>query len=101
MKRLCVVLMIFGFLTVARNAVAQEQTLRLTVENMTCSLCPVTVRKALQAVEGVQKAEVSFYTSSAVVTFDDEKTDVHTLIAATTNAGFPSTIAQEDRIDEY
>ena len=88
----------FGLLTVAGNAVAKEQTITLTVENMTCSLCPVTVRKALQAVEGVYEANISLEENKAVITFHDDQTDVETLITATTNAGFPSALAQEDEL---
>lgn len=102
MKRLGMVLVIFGLLLlVAGHTMAKEQTIMLTVENMTCSLCPLTVRKALKAIEGVQEVDISFATGSAVVTYNDEKTDVHTLMAATTNAGFPSTVTQEDQFNEY
>ena len=46
---------------------------------MNCVTCPFTVKKALQKVEGVSKAEVTFETKLAVVTFDDEKTTVKAL----------------------
>jgi periplasmic mercuric ion binding protein len=69
---------------------AAEKTVTLKVENMTCALCPITVRKSLEAVEGVQKADVSLIQHTAVVTFDDGKTNVDTLAAATTQVGFPS-----------
>ena len=45
-------------------------------------------------VEGVSKAEVTFETKLAVVTFDDEKTTVKALTEATTNAGYPSTLKE-------
>lgn len=99
LKTLLVVLAILGMVIGTGAAVAKEQVITLAVENMTCSMCPVTVRKALKAVEGVQEAEVSFETRSAVVTYDDEKVDPQTLLAATTNAGFPSTLMQEDKSD--
>lgn len=50
--------------------------------------------KALQKVDGVSKAEVTFKTKLAVVTFDDEKTTVKALTEATTNAGYPSTLKE-------
>jgi periplasmic mercuric ion binding protein len=37
---------------------------------------------------------VSFDKKEAVVTFGDAKTDVTTLIEATTDAGYPSRVAQ-------
>lgn len=101
MKRVMAILGMFGLLSIGENAVAKEQTITLTVENMTCSLCPVTVRKALNAVEGVHEANIALVENKAVITFDDDQTDVETLITTTTNAGFPSALAQEDEIDDY
>jgi len=72
------------------SAFAKEQTVTLEVPTMNCVTCPITVKKALQKVEGVSKAEVTYETRLAVVTFDDEKTTVNTLTDATTNAGYPS-----------
>ena len=39
---------------------------------------------------GVAKVAVSFKDKTAVVTYDDSKTDVKGLTSATTNAGYPS-----------
>ena len=57
---------------------------------MTCPTCPITVKKALNKVDGVSKVEVRYERKEAIVTFDDSKTDAKALIKATTNAGFPS-----------
>jgi mercuric ion binding protein len=64
----------------------------LTVQNMYCSACPITVKSRLEAVPGVAKAVVSYAGKTAVVTFDDAKTGVPALITATTNAGYPSSL---------
>jgi len=58
---------------------------------MTCELCPATVKKALTKVPGVSSVAVSFEKKEAVVSFDDAKASVDTLIKATANAGYPST----------
>ncbi|WP_269620888.1 mercury resistance system periplasmic binding protein MerP [Zhongshania sp. BJYM1] len=76
------------------TAFAAPQTVTLEVPTMNCVTCPFTVKKALQNVDGVSKAEVTFKTKLAVVTFDDEKTTVKALTEATTNAGYPSTIKE-------
>ena len=73
---------------------ADEQTITLAVENMTCAACPFIVKKSLTAVPGVSRAEVSFEAKSATVTFDDQKTNVMALMAATTGAGYPSQLRQ-------
>ena len=76
------------------TAFAAQQTVTLEVPTMNCVTCPFTVKKALQNVDGVSKAEVSYETKLAVVTFDDEKTTVETLTEATTNAGYRSTLKE-------
>jgi mercuric ion binding protein len=95
MKTLLGVLAILGMVIGTGVAAAKEQVITLTIENMTCSMCPVTVRKALEMQEGVSEANMSLEPPRAVVTFDDEHTDVETLMATTTNAGFPSSLIQE------
>jgi mercuric ion binding protein len=83
--------MIFGLTLLASSiALAGEKTVTLAVENMYCSACPITVKSSLEAVPGVAKAVVSYASKTAVVTFEDTKTAVPALIAATTNAGYPS-----------
>jgi mercuric ion binding protein len=75
-------------------ALATEKTVTLSVPGMTCSACPITVKKALQGVDGVEKVAVTFEPKEAVVTFDDAKTSVDKLREATANAGYPSTLKE-------
>jgi len=72
------------------SAFAGEQIVTLAVKNMYCAACPQTVKASLQAVPGVKQAVVSYKDKTAVVTYDDAKADIQALIAATTNAGYPS-----------
>jgi len=69
---------------------AAEKTITLAVNNMYCADCPFIVRKSLEAVPGVSKAVVSYKEKTAVVTYDDTRTDVTALTRATTEAGYPS-----------
>ncbi len=71
---------------------AATQTVTLSVPGMTCAACPITVKKALTKVDGVQKVEVSYEKLVAVVTFDDTRTSVEALTKATENAGYPSAV---------
>jgi periplasmic mercuric ion binding protein len=71
-------------------ALAADKTVTLAVENMYCAACPHTVKESLEAVPGVNKVAVSYKDKTAIVTFDDAKTDVNALTTATTNAGYPS-----------
>lgn len=71
---------------------ATPQTAVLDVQNMTCELCPVTVKKSLEKVVGVSQTRIDFANKTATVTFDADKTDVAALVKATTDAGYPSTV---------
>jgi periplasmic mercuric ion binding protein len=75
---------------------AEEQQVTLSVPTMNCITCPITVQKALKKVDGVISAEVSYKTMQAIVVFDDSATNTEALIAATTNAGYPSTATSDD-----
>lgn len=68
------------------------QTAVLDVQNMTCELCPVTVKKSLEKVVGVSQARIDFAKKTATVTFDADKTNATALVKATTDAGYPSTV---------
>lgn len=80
----------------ASAALAEEQTVTLAVENMTCASCPYIVRRSLTAIPGVTNVAVSLEEKSATVSFDDTKTTADTLIGATTNAGYPAKLAVAD-----
>ena len=67
---------------------------KFNITGMTCSACPITVKKAISKVEGVSKVDVTFETRQAVVTFDDAKTSVQKLTKATADAGYPSSVKQ-------
>jgi mercuric ion binding protein len=69
-----------------------QQTVTLKLDNMTCAMCAVTIKKALQQVEGVQKVIVNYDTKTALVTFDNQKTNISVLINSTTNAGYTSSL---------
>ncbi|SCK37378.1 mercuric ion binding protein [Variovorax sp. HW608] len=71
---------------------ATPQTAVLDVKNMTCELCPVTVRKSLEKVPGVSQARIDFTRKTATVMFDADKTNTAALVKATTDAGYPSTV---------
>lgn len=92
MKKLVSVVLSTAFIMLAGTATAAARTVTLAVKNMTCTVCPITVRKALNGIAGVSKTEVSYERKEAIVTFDDSKTNVEALIKATTDAGYPSTV---------
>ncbi len=72
------------------GALADEQTVTLAVDNLFCATCPYIVKQTLVRIDGVSAVEVSYREQTALVTFDDDKTDVAALTTATGDAGFPS-----------
>lgn len=75
---------------------AAMQTVTLSVPGMTCSACPITIKLALNKVDGVSQVDVSYPDREAVVTFDDTLTSVEALTQATGNAGYPSTLKSSE-----
>ncbi|HEY8129368.1 MAG TPA: mercury resistance system periplasmic binding protein MerP [Hyphomicrobium sp.] len=68
------------------------QTITLKVQNMTCAVCPITVRKALEKVQGVASVKVDFGAKTATVTFDPDKANADALAKATGDAGYPASV---------
>lgn len=69
---------------------AEEQTVTMNVEKMSCATCPLTVRMAMEKVDGVIEVEVDYETKTATVTFDDTTTTVAEVAQASTDVGYPA-----------
>ncbi|GKT12826.1 MAG: periplasmic mercuric ion binding protein [Thiomicrorhabdus sp.] len=79
-------------LFISFNALAAEKTIILDVPGMFCPTCPITVKKSLLKVEGVQVVKTSLKDKTAIVIFDDQAVEVEDLTFTTENAGYPSTL---------
>ena len=81
-------------LAIAQPALAQAQaatqTTVLTVENMYCELCPLTVKTAMERVPGVTLVVVNFDAKTATVTFDPAIATIEAIAEASTNIGYPA-----------
>ena len=83
---------VFVVLAAFSTAAAAPKTVTLSVPDMTCSTCPIQVKKALTRVSGVLEAAASLEKKEAVVTYDDSKTSVQALLKATADIGFPAAV---------
>ena len=94
-KRITTILAISVLLTSAQAAIAAPQVVTLNVENATCELCGPIVKRALSRVAGVTSVKIADGKKGtmATVAFDDARTNVETLVAASTNAGYPARAA--------
>ncbi|HEV2273581.1 MAG TPA: cation transporter [Acidobacteriaceae bacterium] len=68
------------------------QTTVLDVQNMTCSMCSITIHRAVEKLTGAIEAEVDYDHKTATVKYDSDKTNPSALMKAATNAGFPSSL---------
>jgi len=73
-------------------SLAADVTTTLAVDGMTCGLCAKAVTKALEQVEGVEDAKVSFQDKRAVVVAD-EAVKIEALITAVRKAGYKARAA--------
>lgn len=75
---------------------AAEKTVVLNVKNADCILCPPIVKQSLLGVPGVKVVAIKqadrMAPFLATITFDDAVATVPALIAATTKAGYPSSL---------
>ena len=67
---------------------AAKQTIAFKVDGMYCSASPAIIKKVLTNIDGVKDATVSYSKKTAVVTFEDTKTEVTNLTQAITKAGY-------------
>jgi mercuric ion binding protein len=71
---------------------AATRATTLSVPDMTCTACPITVKKVLSRIPGVTEVSVNIEKRQVTVVFDDTKTTVDALTGATADAGYPSTV---------
>ena len=77
----------------AAVTVSKLQTSIFDIENMSCALCPVTVKKAMEGVDGVQSVEIDFDATTATAMFDPAVTTIEAIAAASTNAGYLAAVS--------
>jgi len=64
------------------------ETVRLSIEGMTCTGCVNSVTRVLAALPGVSQADVSLTKARAKVTYDPVKTGVEAMKQAIERAGY-------------
>tara|TARA_R110002072_G_scaffold1598_3_gene13570 strand:+ start:27686 stop:28027 length:342 start_codon:yes stop_codon:yes gene_type:complete len=74
-------------------AVSNAATASFDIQNMTCVACPITVRKAMSRVKGVNQVEIDFQNKTAQVIFNPAITTAELIGEASTSIGYPATLA--------
>ena len=67
---------------------------------MTCASCVSTIESYLKNTEGVESANVSLMTNSAVVVFNPDVTGARDIISAVSDVGFTASLKQENKTNE-
>ncbi|HEY3362076.1 MAG TPA: copper ion binding protein [Methanosarcina sp.] len=60
----------------------------IKVEGMSCMHCQLRVKKAVEAVEGVQRADVNLQTKQVVIDYDEGKSNLEKIKDAIREAGY-------------
>jgi mercuric ion binding protein len=83
---------LFALMAAVPALAAHPKSATLDVPSMFCSLCQISVRKALERVPGVVEARADNNLKRAEVKYDPEKVSAEELAAALTKAGFPASV---------
>jgi len=65
-----------------------------SVEKMTCKMCHITIKMAIEKVEGVIDAKVDYTTKTATVKYDPTMATPKDIELASTNAGYPAKLQE-------
>lgn len=68
------------------DEIITQETIK--VEGMSCEHCEMRVKKAVEAIEGVSKAEVSLQNKQVVLEYDEGKANLEKVKAAIKEAGY-------------
>ncbi len=94
---LCLSVLGIAMVTSTASLAGELKTITLSVDKMTCNMCPITVKKALRKVEGVSEVSAKYEGDGvgwAKITYDPSKVKVEDLTFATEQAGYPSRLQQ-------
>lgn len=80
-------------LALASLASAEAREVVLSAPGMNCPVCPITISKSLEKIEGVEVTAIDMERKLITVQASDSVPDQR-LMDATKNAGYPSTIQQ-------
>ena len=84
-------------LVAAAPAYAADRTVLLAIPSMDCELCGPTVRTSLQRLHGVRVLAVDTKSRTVSVQVSNDKVTNRDVVAATTNAGYPSSVIPDER----
>lgn len=85
--------LMLGLLLMASQSWAENKKVTIDIKEMTCSLCVISINKALRSTDGVIKAKASLKTHQAEVIVP-EGFDNQTLLTAISRTGYTGEIQE-------
>lgn len=67
------------------------ETINLAIKGMTCMGCVGSVKRVLDSIDGISRAEVTLQPGQAVISYDAAKTSLAAIKTAITDAGYEVT----------
>jgi periplasmic mercuric ion binding protein len=98
MKTITLVLITIAFVFVSASTAYSGDNEKATISVLTiqCGMCKKNITKALKNTEGVISVQVEIENKTAVVTYDDSKTNLSILENAITSAGYDANDKKAD-----
>jgi mercuric ion binding protein len=77
-------------MAVDNGTIANTNNVKLYIENMTCAMCHITIKKSLDRIDGILGIKFDKKALTATVKYDKTKVDVNKITETTKKAGYPS-----------
>ncbi len=78
------------FISFFANAESKKETVCFAVEGMTCASCTLTLKAAVNKLDGIAKVEASVEGKNATVVFDTSKTNKEAIGKKINSVGYVS-----------
>lgn len=69
----------------------------LTIGGMTCSACSARIEKVISKIDGIEKANVNLLAENMSVSFDEQKTDIESVIKKVEQLGYTAQLKREEK----
>jgi copper chaperone CopZ len=78
---------------------SRDQFVLIKIEGMHCHRCEQSIKKALQANDGVHEVEVDFASGQASILYDPDQVKIRRLVDSVAEAGYRATGFTQGRAD--
>ena len=95
MRKIILLLLLSVFAFAAQAA--ELKTITLSVDKMTCNMCPISIRHRVLKMKGVHKAVVKRKTATAKITYEDTEATPADIAGVITKLGYPAEVKEEGK----